>query len=238
MTATNLIVDVTLIGVNLALMLASLFLMAVWRFRQHSLFAAVYGAALTVGLVVLVRGVVRVAMDPSPAAVFAPVFWGGIVYVQALLYQTRARASFHDAVWEPATRRWVTGRSFSAVLLPLDMPTEDGRPGRLAGDWCVCRGGAPVWIDDPDGGRRVVGRIDAVWIDETEPAGVYGSGVIAEGVDMAGRVPEVSFNPLHGGRSARSGPGLFPAARIVKVRMAQHPAFDGMWLNYKERPQP
>lgn len=241
-----LLLDVALVVLDIVLMLVATATARRHRPRRASLAAALYGVAIVVTLVVLVRMIGQVGTDLPPLEVlglpllqasFSPVIWAAMLYVQVRTYQMWARASFEGHVWDAASRRWVPGRSFVAVLLPLDIPAAGGPPGRLAGGWSVRRGGAPVWIDDPDtaGGRRLVGRVDDVWVEEG-PRAVYGSGVIADGTDLAGRLPEVSFLPLHRGRIRhQAGPVLFPAARIMGVKMGRHAAFDGLWVNYYDR---
>lgn len=213
--------------------------------RRHTLLGLLNGAALTLTIVIIVitaGGVLEAATERAPTYALGAALWLLTLYLQVWLYRSHARSSFRNAVWDAETRRWRPGRPFMMQLVTIAVPITDGQLGLFAGEWSVPAGGATLRIDDPDAPDtqlRTVGRIDEVWLGKVAPI-LYGAGVIAEGADMAGRLPEIAVRPMSAKAKPDPGapPAMFPASQVTDVLMRYTPAFEGSWLRYSERRMP
>lgn len=156
------------------------------------------------------------------------------------------------AIWFMLMRRNLAARRlvpFTALLGPVDSPSDDGRM-LLAGDWQVPeRGGAPLFTVEP--GRRsptkeeLIGVVQRVWLAD---GSLMAAGLVMVGARLAGLKPEMAITPRH-----HDGPHdpshilagwpmsfepddggqllcVFPAGVVTSVRMGPQPAFPDVWL--------
>lgn len=188
------------------------------------------GAALAATVVLAFAAVAsRSLSDTAAAAAWIAALW---MLGRLVLFQNR-RFARRRAAAVTCLLPWL------AMLAPIGTPSDDGKRALLAGHWRVPKGGAPLWMTDPEqpDGSIVLGRVDRVWVDRER---LMAAGVIRASADVAGLLPEISVMPNHSAVGAFDRGGelsLFAAGTVTSVHMGCRPAFTGVWLrigNHRE----
>jgi len=204
----------------------------------------VYGLGVTWAAGCTALFTIQAIRQPTVGGVLLAVAWLVALALLALLATVATR--FMLMRRNLAARQMVP---FTALLGPVDRPSDDGRM-LLAGDWQVQEGGgAPLFTVEP--GRRsptkeeLIGVVQRVWLAD---GSLMAAGLVMAGARLAGLKPEMAITPRHpdgphdpshmlAGWPMQFEPGadgqllcVFPAGVVTSVLMGPQPAFPHVWL--------
>jgi hypothetical protein len=200
----------------------------------------VYGLGVTWAAGCTALFTIQAIRQPTVGGVLLAVAWLVALALLALLATVATR--FMLMRRNLAARQMVP---FTALLGPVDKPSDDGRM-LLAGEWHVPeRGGAPLFTVEPK--RRsptkqhLIGVVQRVWLADKS---LMAAGLVMAGARLDGLQPEMVVEPRLD-EAAQTLAGwpmtfehddggqllcVFPPGVVTSVRMGPQPAFPDVWL--------